>query len=125
MSLPPRITLNRTARPVREPDPRKDRDHLKALHDLICVVCGRWPVVVHHLLRVDGHSRGMGYKNGDKWGLPMCENCHQSLHDDGAEEVWLALNGIDGRAVCRALCRVTGDHEAMVRIVERARQKGA
>ena len=122
MALAPRTTIGRHKRPEREPDPRKDRNHMAALAALPCVACGRRPVVVHHLLRVDGHSRGMGIKNADKWGLPLCPDCHDALHADGDEEAWLADHDIDGRATCRALFKRTGDPEAMLRITERARQ---
>jgi len=119
MALAPRISLNRHERPEREPDPRKDRDHMDALHELPCVVCGTRPVHVHHLMR--GVKRGMGYKAADKWGLPFCMKCHSHLHATGNEEAWLADKGIDGRATCRALFKRTGDYEAMLRITERAR----
>ncbi len=43
------------------------------------------------------------------------------LHDNGNEEAMLAAWGIDGRALAAALWKRTGDYEAMLRAVERAR----
>ncbi len=81
-------------RSITSPKPRKrkrpgdDKTHLHNIALLPCMVCGRGPVQVHHLLRVPGGKRGMGSRNEDRWAVPLCVNHHRELHADGNEVRW-------------------------------------
>lgn len=97
----------------------------------LCLGCGRvGRVIAHHLISIQGPERrkGMGIKERDKDSVPLCEEtCHGpgvpgSVHDRGDEIAWFAERGIDHYAVASALWRVTGDIDAMYRVVFRARQ---
>tara|TARA_R110002072_G_scaffold93266_1_gene206829 strand:- start:749 stop:967 length:219 start_codon:yes stop_codon:yes gene_type:complete len=49
----------------------------------------------HHLQFAE--KRGVGYKTGDNWVVPLCRHCHIDLHAYGNERVWWALNGVDAK----------------------------
>ena len=40
----------------------------------------------------------MGSKVSDEWTVPLCPIHHRALHDNGAEEEWWRVKGIDARA---------------------------
>lgn len=46
-----------------------------------CCNCGNWESVVHHL-RI-GELSGVGLKNPDWLAIPICNTCHQKLHQKG------------------------------------------
>jgi hypothetical protein len=128
MALPARIPRNLPARkkPVREGMSAK---HLAFIRSLPCCVCGSVHLVhAHHLLRTGEH--GMGQRSADKYALPLCDKwapeigCHRKLHVNGDEEAWLASVGIDGRSLAASLWRVSGDREAALTILWKARNHG-
>ena len=127
MTLPARTQIGRHKRPPKQKREGDSEPHLALIRRLPCCVCGHFGATkAHHLLRVTGKSRGMGMKNADKWAIPLCNDppngCHRRLHACGNEEAWLtAVGHIDGRALAAALWKRTGDYEAMLRIIERAR----
>jgi len=122
MALPPRIPRE-VGRAVRQPDPRVAIDHRAMIRRLVCVVCGRIPVVGAHLRAglPDEGKGGMALKPHDKWLIPLCPLCHGEQHNEG--ESWIAARGIDGRAVAAALWAARGDIDAMERVIGRARLK--
>lgn len=124
MPLTARISRNIPSR-QRMPRPGDSKAHLAFVRSLPCCVCGG-PAEAHHLLRAGDGPKGMGRKNLDKFALPLCFSDHRggkdSAHGHGDDEEWLASKGIDGRALAASLWRVSGDYEAGLRIVERARR---
>ena len=52
--------------------------HLAKVAALPCVVCGAWPVHVHHIKRrPDGQKYGLGQKAPDTRTIPLCPYHHQ------------------------------------------------
>ena len=54
----------------------RDRKHMERVAQLPCVVCGWWPVQVHHCI----HGRHSQRKASDTETIPLCMSCHDGLH---------------------------------------------
>lgn len=67
-----------------------------------CCICKN-PVADAHHLRIVGHKRGMGVKNGDDYTIPLCRKHHEELHAFGDEKLFLALHGVDHLLTLRKL----------------------
>jgi len=71
----------------------RDKDHLKFVASLPCVVCARTPAQAHHVRHAQ--PRAMGSKAGDEWTVPLCNIHHRAKHDAGDEEDWWSGFDID------------------------------
>ena len=91
---------------------RKPKEHLALVASLPCAACGRQPVQAHHLLRTPDHEHGTGKRSGDNWTIPLCGECHTTLHRDGNETRWLAARVIDGPALAATLWAAKDYEEA-------------
>lgn len=72
--------------------PKKNRNHLAAVAQLPCVICGAWPVSVHHCIS----GRYSMRKSSDLDTIPLCWFHHQGpegIHADKA--AWEAKHGPD------------------------------
>ena len=59
---------------------RKYPDYLDWVRTLDCAVCCvRGPSEAHHL-KGDFHQSGIGIKSPDHLAMPVCRNCHASIH---------------------------------------------
>lgn len=70
----------------------RDEKYLKTLRGTPCLVCSRGSEA-HHLQHVG--ERGVGMKSGDNWAVPLCHDCHMSLHKFGDERSWWDISGVD------------------------------
>lgn len=68
-----------------------------------------------------GTDGGIGMKPSDRYSVPGDHACHMEQHRIGEVTFWGRL-GIDPLNVSLRLWTISGDVEAGVRIVERARQ---
>jgi Rad52/22 family double-strand break repair protein len=68
------------------PEPRRmrNREHLRFVAALPCLVCGRTPGHAHHIRFAQ--PRALGAKPGDQWVVPLCNTHHRALHDAGDEQ---------------------------------------
>ena len=78
-----------------EKGPRRirDKNHLRFVASLNCLVCGRNPSQAHHILYAQ--PRAMGRKVSDEWTVPLCAIHHRALHDFGGEQKWWKQQNID------------------------------
>jgi DNA recombination protein Rad52 len=85
------------------PEPRRvrDKEHLRFVASLPCLVCGRAPGQPHHIRFAQ--PRAMGNKPGDQWVVPLCSTHHRALHDAGNERVWWQNAKIDPLAEAERL----------------------
>lgn len=63
--------------------------HMARIAQLPCVVCGAHHVEVHHCI----HDRYSAAKASDFDTIPLCRECHASLH--AGKETWRGLHGPD------------------------------
>jgi hypothetical protein len=77
------------------PEPRRvrNREHLRLVAALPCLVCGRTPGHAHHIRFAQ--PRALGAKPGDQWVVPLCNTHHRALHDAGDEQAWWQEAKID------------------------------
>ncbi|MEQ8747373.1 Rad52/Rad22 family DNA repair protein [Pyruvatibacter sp.] len=100
--LAPRVGPSATARDNRidkseltigAPPRRRDKNHLRYVAGLSCLVCGRKPSQAHHITYAQ--RRGLGQKVSDEFTVPLCTIHHRQLHDHGNEKTWWATHAID------------------------------
>ena len=85
------------------PAPRRirDREHVKSVAKLPCLVCGRRPTDAHHLRFAQ--SPALGRKVSDEFAVPLCRGHHREVHNCGDEAAWWNRTGIDPTVTARAL----------------------
>ncbi len=79
----------------------RDKDHLKRVAALPCVICGRMPAQAHHLRFAQ--VRGMGLKVSDEFTVPLCAIDHDALHRSGNEEAWWTAKQMNPLPLAHAL----------------------
>ena len=88
----------------------EDPRHLARLRTLGCVVCGRRPVEIHHVLGESNTSasRGMGRRNGDDKACALCPEHHRELHS-GGQRSYEIKHGLEATADWLWKCTQEGD----------------
>jgi len=76
------LTINKGRMKRKDKKPNAlERMHMARVRQMVCVVCGKWPVIVHHWLKCP-------YRRTRRDHLcigPLCPECHLALHLDGNE----------------------------------------
>ena len=84
-----------------EPKRHRDRDHLRWVSTLPCIICGRKPAHAHHL--TFAQPRAMSSKTSDEYVVPLCSLHHRDLHGHGDEREWWKAKNVDPIPVALAL----------------------
>jgi hypothetical protein len=108
-AMPPSAAATRARAPVIDksalalPEPRRlrDRDHVRALTKLPCLICGRCPSDPHHLRFLQ--PRSLGRRVSDEFTVPLCRGHHREVHRCGDEAAWWRDLGIDPTVAARTL----------------------
>jgi hypothetical protein len=79
----------------------RDRDHVKSVAQLPCLICARRPADTHHLRFAQ--SKALGRKVSDEFTIPLCRGHHREVHRYGDEVAWWEKIGIDPTVTARAL----------------------
>jgi len=87
--------------PLSEPRRYRDKEHLKFIATLACLICGRQPSDPHHL-RFAQH-RALGRKVSDEFMVLICRGHHREVHRSSDEVAWWARYRIDAGEVARKL----------------------
>lgn len=116
----PRARIERTA-PTgkRKPNMRYRLAHRDFVKSLPCLKCGGAPCDPAHVR--NGTDGGTGLTPSDRYIVPLCRSHHDEQHRRGEGAFWAEL-GIDPLDVACRLWTVSGDAEAGLRAIERARQ---
>lgn len=128
-----RINPAAFARDVAPPQssPKKRKDYLAFLHELPCVVTGRYGVQAAHLSYASimhGHfGRGKQTKAPDRFALPLCPEEHALQHSGkvGSERDYWASKGINPHDLANTLWGLFCDYdeaEAVTRCTQRINQ---
>lgn len=83
------------------PPRRRDKNHLRHVAGLSCLVCGRKPSQAHHITYAQ--RRGLGQKVSDEFTVPLCTIHHRQLHDHGNEKTWWATHAIEPLVIAAQL----------------------
>ena len=88
-----RLAIDKAALTIPEPKRIRDKDHLRHVASLSCLICGRSPVQAHHLRFAQPGA--LGRKVSDEWVVPLCASHHRALHDAGNEKGWWQERRLD------------------------------
>lgn len=106
--------------------PGMSEEHCALIRQCPCAGCGRKPAgTIHHLKSGTG-ERGAGLRSTDKWGVPACIHCHETIERAGTrqEVATFASWGIDPHVLAQDLWAATGDLARMTKIVLAHRSAG-
>jgi len=80
---------------------QRDKDHLRHVATLPCLVCQAAPSHPHHL--TFAQPRGLALKVSDEFVVPLCAIHHNDVHREGAEALWWKRMGLEPLEIARAL----------------------
>src|SRR5579872_5316479 len=83
----------------------RDKEHLRFVATLPCLVCGRLPADAHHLRFAQ--PRALGRKVSDEYTVPVCRLHHREIHRHGDEKAWWEKANVDPMALALELWRRT------------------
>lgn len=108
--------------------PKKRGDYLAFLHQLPCVVTGRYEVQAAHVSYASpmhGHyGRAKGTKAPDRFALPLCKDEHDKQHGMNEQAYWRSV-GINPHELANTLWGLFCDYdeaEAVARCTARISQ---
>jgi len=94
-----------TKLPEAKPRRVRDKEHLRFVANLPCLICGRSPGQAHHIRYAQ--PRALSRKVSDEWAVPLCALHHRALHDHGNEEAWWKQHRIDPMSEAERLWQET------------------
>ena len=101
----PGQSVDKSTLMLSEPKRHRNKDHLKFVASLGCLICGRKPAQAHHLTHAQ--PRAMQRKTSDEFTVPLCAIHHDSLHRRGSEREWWYERELDPIRVANDLWAVT------------------
>jgi hypothetical protein len=93
--------VDKSALTVAAPRRYRNREHLRSIVKMPCLVCGRKPSDPHHLRYAQ--PRALGRKASDEFTVPLCRMHHRELHRAGDERAWWKAAEIDPLKVAHKL----------------------
>jgi hypothetical protein len=97
----------------------RNREHLRTIIKMPCLVCGRKPSDPHHLRFAQ--PRALGRKASDEFAVPLCRMHHREVHRAGNEQAWWKAAGIDPLKVARKFWNRTRVDEGRIPQVKEAK----
>jgi len=85
--------VDKASLPISTPRRIRDKEHLRYVASMPCIICGRAPAQAHHLRFAQ--PRALGRKVSDEWTVSLCSTHHRALHSVGDEKQWWRDKGID------------------------------
>ena len=90
----------------------RNREHLRSIIKMPCLVCGRKPSDPHHLRFAQ--PRALGRKASDEFVVPLCRMHHREVHRAGDERAWWKAANIDPLKVARKFWKDTRLNEGRI-----------
>ena len=106
-----RQSIDKSQLHISEPKRHRNKDHLKFVASLGCLVCGRKPAHAHHLTYLQ--PRALQRKSSDEFTVPLCAIHHDELHRTGNEREWWSAREIDPASIASDLWAVTLGHKTL------------
>ncbi len=113
---------------------KKDKGYISWLHQLPCVVTGRYGVEAAHVSyanpRYGSYGRGKGTKVSDLFALPMCREEHARQHAMGSEVTYWSEVGENPHSLAVVLWAIysqygdEGTPFAVSAIMQRVHERG-
>jgi hypothetical protein len=97
---------------VAAPRRYRNREHLRSIAKMPCLVCGRKPSDPHHLRYPQ--PRALGHKASDEFAVPLCRMHHREVHRAGDERIWWKAAGIDPLKVAHKLWKEARVNEGRI-----------
>ena len=99
------LDSDKSALALAEPKRYRNKEHLRFVAKLPCLICGRKPSDPHHLRFTQ--RRALGRKVSDEFTVPLCRVHHRAVHRVGDERAWWQAAGIEPVKVARRLWKQT------------------
>ena len=103
------VAIDKSVLAIAEPRRYRNKEHLRFVAQLACLVCGRKPSEPHHLRFMQ--PRALGSKVSDEFVAPLCRIHHSAVHRVRDERAWWKQVGIDAVEVTRKLWRNSRPNE--------------
>jgi hypothetical protein len=107
------MPVDKSALAVAAPRRYRNRDHLRSIVKMPCLVCGRKPSDPHHLRYAQ--PRALGRKASDEFTVPLCRTHHREVHRAPNEQAWWKAAGIDPLKVAHKFWKETRVNEGRVK----------
>lgn len=100
--------------------PGMSEEHVECIRSLPCCTCRKRPRSQIHHLKAGTGERGAGLRSTDKWGVPLCGDCHDGVERAGSrnEKKWFEERGLGSNELARDLWLNTGDVPRMLRVLQ-------
>ena len=95
------MPVDKSTLAIAAPRRYRNREHLRTIIKMPCLVCGRKPSDAHHLRYAQ--PRALGRKASDEFTVPLCRMHHREVHRAGDERAWWKAAGIDPLQVAHKL----------------------
>jgi hypothetical protein len=96
-----RLPIDKAALPIGVTRRERDKDHIRHVGTLPCLICEQMPSHAHHL--TFAQPRGLALKVSDEFVVPLCALHHNELHRSGSEELWWKRTGLEPLYAARTL----------------------
>jgi ERF superfamily len=104
--------IDKSVLAVAAPRRYRNREHLRAVANQPCLICGRKPSDPHHLRYLQ--PRALGRKTSDEFAVPLCRVHHRAVHRAYDEQAWWQAAGIDPIKVAHKLWKDTRINEGRI-----------
>lgn len=97
------VTDEEIERVMQAPLPQKDELYLAQIRKRHCVGCGKPASEAHHIRQ---GVYALSKKNADYMAIPLCTNCHRTLHNLGEKRFLEGISNVTNNLNIEVFCRL-------------------
>ena len=97
------VTDEEIERVMQAPLPQKDELYLAQIRKRHCVGCGKPASEAHHIRQ---GVYALAEKNADFMTIPLCSNCHRTLHNLGEKKFLSGISNVTNNLDIEVFCRL-------------------